>query len=58
MFIGDDVTDEDGFDTVNGLGGMTVRVGGNDGSKAQYTLDDVSSVRHWLRATLLRESVT
>lgn len=53
VFIGDDVTDEDGFEAVNRLGGVTVRVGGNDDSAAKFTLPDVAAVRAWLRAAIL-----
>ena len=53
VFIGDDVTDEDGFEAVNGLGGVTIRVGDNNGSKARFALGDVAAVRLWLRAAIL-----
>ena len=53
IFIGDDVTDEDGFAAVNELGGMTVRVGDLADSKARFTLRDVGAVRRWLRGAIL-----
>ncbi|MEJ8566417.1 trehalose-phosphatase [Elongatibacter sediminis] len=48
VFVGDDVTDEDGFRYVNTLGGYSIRVGGNAGSLARYTLDNVAAVRRWM----------
>ena len=50
VFVGDDVTDEDGFRAVNAIGGITIRVGGNLGSAAEYALPDVASVRRWLES--------
>ena len=50
VFAGDDVTDEDGFLAVNAMGGITIRVGGNRGSAAEYALPDVASVRRWLES--------
>jgi trehalose 6-phosphate phosphatase len=47
VFLGDDVTDEYGFSIVNGLGGVSVKVG--DGpSEARLRMPDVSAVREWL----------
>jgi trehalose 6-phosphate phosphatase len=49
LFIGDDITDEAGFDAVNALGGWSVFVGEeNPATRARYRLDDVASVRAWL----------
>ena len=50
VFVGDDVTDEDGFRAVNGLGGITIRVGGSRGSEAEYSLPDVAAVHRWLES--------
>lgn len=48
VFIGDDVTDEDGFEVVNSMHGVSVRVGPIDHSAARYALPDVSAVLQWL----------
>jgi len=49
LFIGDDVTDEAGFDAVNALGGWSVFVGDeNPATRARFRLDDVATVRAWL----------
>jgi trehalose 6-phosphate phosphatase len=48
VFVGDDVTDEDGFRAVNALQGTTIRVGGNRGSEASYCLPDTAAVHRWL----------
>ncbi len=48
VFVGDDVTDEDGFRAVNALGGITIRVGCSRGSEARYSLPDVAAVHRWL----------
>jgi trehalose-phosphatase len=47
VFIGDDLTDRDGFAAVEALGGVSIGVG--DRVQGRYQLDDVASVRHWLR---------
>lgn len=49
VFLGDDVTDEDGFRTVNALDGISIRVGENQATAARYRLDDVAGVHRWLR---------
>lgn len=50
VFIGDDVTDEDGFRIVNDMGGLSVRVGQAVRTAARFALDDVKDVRAWLYA--------
>ncbi len=49
VFIGDDVTDEDGFIAVNYLGGISVKVGGGP-TAATGRLPNVESVRTWLQS--------
>lgn len=49
VFIGDDLTDEYGFATVNALGGWSVLVGNRDASQASYALRDPADVHAWLR---------
>ena len=47
VFVGDDVTDEAGFETVNELGGFSVKVGRGK-TRARYRLASVSEVKAWL----------
>lgn len=47
VFIGDDRTDEYGFDVINRLGGVAVKVGPG-ATQAVYALPDVRSVRGWI----------
>ena len=48
IFIGDDVSDEDGFETVNKKNGWSVRVGKHETTSAKYFLPNVSSVHEIL----------
>ncbi len=48
VFIGDDVTDEYGFEAVNALGGISVLVGPARPSAARYRLSDVEECLAWL----------
>jgi trehalose 6-phosphate phosphatase len=50
VFIGDDVTDEDGFRLINRLGGLSIRVGEAQDSAAVCILPDEAAVYAWLRA--------
>ena len=52
VFVGDDVTDEDGFVAVNRMDGISVRVGNNQDSAAAFTLDSVAAVRRWLESIM------
>jgi len=47
VFIGDDVTDEDGFRVVNALGGVSVKVNAGP-SQASFRLADTTAVIDWL----------
>ncbi|MGE0113533.1 MAG: trehalose-phosphatase [Steroidobacteraceae bacterium] len=49
VFVGDDVTDEDGFAAVNALGGHSIRVGHNGLTAARHCFGSVSAVIAWLR---------
>ena len=48
LFIGDDVTDEDGFRFVRQSGGIAVAVGDRGPTDAEFRLADVAAVREWL----------
>ena len=50
IFLGDDVTDEDGFAACATLGGAGILVGPERPSAARYRLDDVADVHEWLSA--------
>ena len=53
MFIGDDLTDEFGFELINRVGGCSVKVG-EGGSAAHWRLPSADAVRAWLRRFLER----
>ncbi len=54
-YLGDDWTDEDGFEASLLQGGHAIRVGGvRAGSKAEAFLDDPAAARGWLQASLAR----
>ena len=48
VFLGDDVTDEDGFEAVAQLGGHGILVGPARATAATYRLDGVDAVHRWL----------
>lgn len=50
VFVGDDVTDEDGFAAANRLGGVSVLVGAPRETQARYGLTDIEACRVWLAA--------
>lgn len=49
VFIGDDLTDEPGFEVVNRAGGYSVKVGPGI-TRARWHLFDATAVRRWLAA--------
>ncbi len=48
VYIGDDITDEDGFATVNRLGGHSIRVGMEGATAATRRIESVSALLGWL----------
>jgi trehalose 6-phosphate phosphatase len=48
VFVGDDITDLEGFQAVREMGGFGIAVGGR--VKAEYRFADVAQVRRWLGA--------
>jgi trehalose 6-phosphate phosphatase len=53
VFLGDDLTDEQGFQVVNRLGGHSVKIGSGP-SAARWRLQDAAAVRRWLSEGLER----
>lgn len=50
VFVGDDMTDEDGFAVVNAMGGVSIRVGRREvPTAARHRLRDEAAVFDWLR---------
>ncbi|TAJ38343.1 MAG: trehalose-phosphatase, partial [Brevundimonas sp.] len=50
VMLGDDLTDEHGFEAAAALGGYGVLVGPQRETAARYRLDDVDAVLTWLEA--------
>ena len=50
VFVGDDTTDEDGFEAAQALGGMGVMVGAHRATGARFRLADVDAALAWLEA--------
>jgi trehalose 6-phosphate phosphatase len=48
VFIGDDVTDETGFEAVNEFGGISIRTERSEDTHAQFFLAGPADVRRWL----------
>lgn len=48
VFVGDDVTDEKGFELVNSRGGHSIRVGNDAKTAARYHVPDVATLKRWL----------
>jgi trehalose 6-phosphate phosphatase len=49
VFVGDDPTDEVGFQAVNEMGGHSIRVGNLEQTAARFRFSSVSTVIAWLR---------
>jgi trehalose 6-phosphate phosphatase len=52
VFVGDDVTDEDGFGWVRKAGGVAVKVDGAGPTAAEFRLAGVAAVKDWLADSL------
>ncbi|WP_349655845.1 trehalose-phosphatase [Xanthomonas sp. 10-10] len=48
VFVGDDLTDEFGFDAANRLGGWSILVGDRAQTSARFRLDGTAAVHAWL----------
>lgn len=53
VFVGDDLTDEIGFELINRVGGYSVKVGEGE-SAARWRLPDSTAVRAWLAGFVAR----
>ncbi|WP_372786655.1 trehalose-phosphatase [Phenylobacterium sp.] len=51
VFVGDDATDEDGFEAAQALGGVGVRVGAAKTTAARFQLAGVEAALAWLEAS-------
>ena len=58
VFVGDDLTDEDGFRAVNRLDGLSIRVGAHPDTAARIVAGDVAAIRQWLSASMERIDVS
>lgn len=56
VFVGDDITDEHGFEMVNALGGASIKVGAGE-TAARWHLRDVRAVRAWLTRAIAAAQV-
>ncbi len=52
VFLGDDLTDEHGFEAASALGGYGVIVGPRRPTAARYAFPDVAATQTWLRRSL------
>jgi trehalose 6-phosphate phosphatase len=51
VFLGDDTSDENGFEAINEAGGISIRVKPNGPTAASYVLDDVAGAIAWLESS-------
>lgn len=58
IFVGDDLTDEDGFHAAQSLGGLGVLAGPPRPTEARYRLADVAAVRRWLEGAIAERAVS
>lgn len=56
VFIGDDVTDEDGFAAVNRRHGHSIRVGPEEATEARWRIDSVAELCRWLASLADRQA--
>jgi trehalose 6-phosphate phosphatase len=55
IFIGDDVSDESGFEYVNEIGGISIRVRPSGETAAGFILSDVAAVRNWIGSAVVAD---
>lgn len=53
VFIGDDTSDESGFEMLNRMDGVSIRVRPKAATAARHILADVAAVKAWLRTEVL-----
>ncbi|MBO9717344.1 MAG: trehalose-phosphatase [Pseudoxanthomonas sp.] len=58
VFVGDDLTDEAGFDAVHRHGGWSVLVGARQSSSARHALPGIPDVHAWLLANIPQREAT
>ncbi len=58
IFVGDDLTDEDGFRAVQALGGLGVLAGPERPTHARYRLADGEAVRRWLEGAMAERAAS
>jgi trehalose 6-phosphate phosphatase len=56
IFVGDDHTDEAGFDYVNHVGGLSIQMGATPPRGAKFHLPDVPALHTWLDSLLRKTS--
>jgi trehalose 6-phosphate phosphatase len=56
VFVGDDLTDENGFRAARRLGGVSILVGPERPTDADMRLADVPAVRAWLETALMQDA--